>query len=241
MSLVRLLIGTIIVGGLASLAAGQTVEEKLALRAETFNSEAKSVPLQLIEVAQRFNIPMGIEWADDAQDNASGPVHIRDATVRSLLGQILARQPGYEFRLEDGVVHVFASRLLDDQCNFLNIRLGEFSLEKAKMAAATFQLWGAIITQLHPQHGYGGGYGGSSLYKDFDVPKLSFVIRDLTVRQALSKIVEVQGNALWVVGIRQREMMEGEPFYVQVPGPSKGEPAKSFAWQFIALDVHRTE
>lgn len=183
---------------------------------------------------------MGIEWADDSQDKEADPVHIRETTVRSLLGQILARQPGYEFRLEDGVVHVFASRLLDDQCNFLNIPLREFSLEKANMAAASHYLWVAIISHLHPNGGYGGGWGGVSLYKDFDVPKITFISRDLTVRQALSKIVDVQGNALWVVGLRQREMMEGEPFYVQIPGPPGGETAKSFAWQFIALDVHRT-
>ncbi len=33
-------------------------------------------------------------------------------------------------------------------------------------------------------------------------------------------------------------MMEGDPFYAQIPGPEAGEPAKSFDWQFIALDVN---
>ena len=96
------------------------------------------------------------------------------------------------------------------------------------------------MSHLHPRGGYGGGWGGVSIYKDFDVPKISFVSKDLTVRQALSKIAVAQGNALWVVRIRDRQMMEREPFYVQIPGPMQtGEPAKSFDWQFIALDAHR--
>ena len=77
------------------------------------------------------------------------------------------------------------------------------------------------------------------MYKDFNASNITFVCKDLTVRQALSKIVDAQGNALWVVRIRERQMMESEPFYVQIPGPEAGEPSKSFAWQFIALDVHR--
>ena len=36
-------------------------------KVDTFNSVTKSVPLQLIEVAQRFNIPMGIEWSDESR------------------------------------------------------------------------------------------------------------------------------------------------------------------------------
>jgi len=241
MNAVKLSISFLILCACGTLTSGQTLQEKLALKVDTFDSAAKSVPLQLIEVAQRFNIPMGIEWSDNSEDKGPAMMQLRDITVGSLLSQILAQQPGYEFRLEDGVVHIFATHLLDDQYNFLNIRLREFSLEKANMAAARYHLWGAIVSHLHPVGGYGGGYGGVSLYKDFNAPKITFVCKDLTVRQALSKIVEAEGNALWVVRIRERQMMESEPFYVQIPGPEAGEPSKSFAWQFIALDVNRAQ
>jgi hypothetical protein len=239
MNVVRLSIALLILCGSGTPTISQTLEEKLAVKVDTFNSVTKSVPLQLIEVAQRFNIPMGIEWSDDSEDKGSSQVQMRNTTVRSLLSRILVQQPGYEFRLNDGVVHVFATHLLNDQYNFLTIRLREFSLEQANMAAARFHLWGAIISRLHPQGGHGGGWGGISMYKDFNTSKITFVCRDLTVRQALSKIVEAQGNALWVVRIRERQMMEGEPFFVQIPGPESGEPSKSFDWRFIALDVNR--
>lgn len=242
MNFKSLLIAVLLLCGAGSFTPGQTLEAKLAAKVDSFDSSAKSIPLQLVEVAQRFNVPMGIEWLDSSPAEAAVPLQLRDTTVGGLLAQILAQQPGYQFRLDDGVVHVFVEPLADDQCNFLNIRLREFSLEKASMPEARFRLWGAIISQLHPRGGYGGGWGGESMYKDFDVPKISFVGQNLTVRQALNRIVVAQGNALWVVRIRAREMMEGEPFYVQIPGPSEaGEPAKSFAWQFIALDVHRLE
>jgi hypothetical protein len=239
MNFAGLSIAVLILCGAGSFTRGQTLEAKLALKVDTFNSETKPIPLQLIEVAQRFNIPMGIEWSDSSQAKSPSPLHITDTTVASLLSQILEQQPGYQLRLDDGVVHVFPTPLLDDQFNFLNIRLRQFSLEKANMAEARFRLWGTIISHLHPQGGYGGGWGGVSMYKDFDLPKITFVCQDLTVRQALSKILVAQGNALWIVRIREQQMMEGEPFYVQIPGPTEtGEPAKSFDWQFIALDVN---
>jgi hypothetical protein len=183
MNVVKLSIALLILCSCGTLTSSQTLEEKLALKVDTFNSVTKSIPLQLIEVAQRFNIPMGIEWSDDSEDKGPSQVQMRDITVGSLLSQILAQQPGYEFRLDDGVVHVFATHLLDDQYNFLNIRLREFSLEKANMGAARFHLWGAIVSHLHPRGGYGGGWGGVSIYKDFDAPKITFNCKDLTVRQ----------------------------------------------------------
>jgi hypothetical protein len=239
MNFARLSIVVLSVCGLASLASGQTLEEKLGISVDAFDSESRSIPSRLIEVAQRFEIPMGIEWSDDPQAKELAPVHIRDTTIGNLLRQILAQQPGYEFRVDDGVVHIFATRLVDDPRNFLNIRLREFSLKKANMAAARYYLWGTIISHLHPRGGYGGGWGGQSMYKDFDIEKITFSCWDLTVRQALSKIVEVQGNALWFVRIRPSQMMEREPFYVQIPGTEGAEPATSFDWQFIALDVNR--
>lgn len=238
MNVVRLSIALLILLSSATPALSQTLEERLAVKVDTFTSVGKTVPLQLIEVAQRFKIPMGIEWSDNSNDKFSAQVQMRDTTVGNLLARIVAQQPGYELMVDDGVVHVFATHLLDDQHNFLNLRLREFSLEKANMASARYHLWGAIISQLHPQGGYGGGWGGVSMYKDFDTPKLTFVCRDVTVRQALSKIVVTQENALWVVRIRERHMMEHEPFYVQIPGPESAEPAKSFDWQFVGLDLN---
>src|SRR5258705_2609262 len=199
MNVVKLSIALLILCSCGTLTSSQTLEEKLALKVDTFNSVTKSIPLQLIEVAQRFNIPMGIEWSDDSEDKGPSQVQMRDITVGSLLSQILAQQPGYEFRLDDGVVHVFATRLLDDQYNFLNIRLREFSLEKANMGAARFHLWGAIVSHLHPWGGYGGGWGAVSTYKKIFVPQIDFYPQDLTATQGPSKNADATGNALWRV------------------------------------------
>jgi hypothetical protein len=108
------------------------------------------------------------------------------------------------------------------------------------MAEARFELWGSIIMTLHPRGGYNGGYGGYSMYKDFDLPKVTLIGRNLTVRQLLSKIVISEGNALWVTRIRPTQMMEGEPYYAQIPSIESGDPAPSFDWEFIALDIHQS-
>jgi len=53
MNFVRLSIVVLIVCGLASLASGQTLDEKLGQRVDAFDSESKSIPGRLIEVAER--------------------------------------------------------------------------------------------------------------------------------------------------------------------------------------------
>ena len=128
----HLLIAALLIAGLASMVCSQTLEAKLASKVDAFDSESKSTPVQLIEVAQRFQIPMGIEWADELRDEAPS-IHVQNTTVGDLISRILAGQPGSEFRLDDGVVHIFAKTLLDDPANFLNIRLKEFSLKQANM------------------------------------------------------------------------------------------------------------
>ncbi len=103
------------------------------------------------------------------------------------------------------------------------------------MAEARFQLWGSIIMTLHPNGGFGGGYGGVSPYKDFDMPRITVAGRNYTVRQLLNRIVINEGNALWMTRIRPPQMMMDDPFYIV----DLGYPNQNgFDWIFRGLDTH---
>jgi hypothetical protein len=80
----------------------------------------------------------------------------------------------------------------------------------------------------------GGGFGGSSLEADFDVPMISFSGSDLTVRQILNKLVLAHGKSLWVVHLNSQLLMEGEPFYASGTS-SDGKGSPDFIWDLVPL------
>lgn len=226
---------------LPSVVSAQSLQERLAQNVSTFDSQSTSTIEQLIEVAQRFHIPLGVEWLDLSDEKEPSPIHVQDISVAELIGQIIKQQPGYNFRIMNGVVHVYAAPLISDQKNFINLRISRFELNRANLSEARFHLWGSIIMALRPNGGYGGGYRVGSGYADFDLPKVSLSGQNLTVRELLNRIVVAQGNALWLTRIRMSEVLPNEPFYVSVPSIKHGEASKTFGWQFVALDVNRQD
>lgn len=108
----RLLFFMMVVFGTSPAVIGQTVESKLAQNVETFDSENPSTVGQLIDFAQRFEIPMGIEWLYAAKEKPARPVHLRKAAVREVLRTIIQQQSDYQFTMSHGVVHIFAPSLI---------------------------------------------------------------------------------------------------------------------------------
>src|SRR5687767_2623728 len=115
--------------------AAQDVETKLAQRAD-FTPAAGSVREQLIQVAQHYKIPMGIEWARKAEEKQVQLVAGEASTVRALLDAILRATPDYSVTIREGVVNVSDSRYAVDSRNFLNLRIDEFSLTRTNVYGA---------------------------------------------------------------------------------------------------------
>jgi hypothetical protein len=214
---------------------GQTLQSKLTQNVVEFDSESTSTIEQLVELAKKFQIPMGIEWLYMENEKPARPIHIRNVAVQDVLRAILQQQPGYQFTRSNGIVHVFWPSLIDDPLNFLNLRVSEFAIERESLFGAQHKLRTSIQQLLHPSPGYGGGYGGAGLNDDFDVRKITFSGTNLTVRQILGKIATEQGNALWVVRLKWSQMMNNEPFHAQTASLTTDDAASNFFWQFIPL------
>jgi hypothetical protein len=234
-TVLRLSFSIIVVLGITPLIFCQTVDSKLTQKVEAFDSESSSTVEQLIELAQKFQVPMGVEWLLTADEKPARPVHVRKALVRDALKVILQEQPDYQFTLRDGVVHVVASPIIKDRRNFLNLVIPRFRVDKESLVGANHYLRLSIKLLLHPSPGFGGGYGGVGLNNDFAVRNITFSGSNLTVRQILSKIAALQGNALWVVRLKSSEKMKNEPFYAQTVSLTTEEVASDFTWQFISL------
>jgi hypothetical protein len=216
---------------------GQGLQSELAQRVKAFDSESSSTVGQLVDFAQRFQIPMGIELANESEESVAPPIHARNTTAQRIIQQIVHERPGTGFTLSGGVLHVFATSLVTDRRNFLNLRVSRFQVENESLFGAEWLLRVRIDQVLNPSPGgYAGGHGyGVPRTDTFDVRNLSFSINNATVRQILNGIVARQGNALWLVRFIPWQMMANGRFYVQTASPTSRTAAADFHWEFLPL------
>lgn len=210
---------------------GQSLESKLTQKA-TFIPNNQSGLERLIAVAQYYQIPMGIEWADRSEAGVLA-LHRKDISVRGLINTILKGHAGYQARIENGVLHVFKLTIGASPQNFLNLRISEFEVKNANVFDAEASLRLKIDMTLHPERyagGWNGGYGSPHI-NGFDIENITFSGRNLRIREILNKIVAANGNALWVVRLNPSKMMANDRFFAQ----DEGEQFGGFRWRFIPL------
>ena len=179
---------------------------------------------------------MGIEWVLRPEEKPVKLVSSEAPTVMALLNSILQATPDYSITVRRGVVNVSDSRYVGDSRNFLNLSIGEFSLTKANVYDAEFELRLKIHMTLHPERyagGWNGGYGyGVPDEHGLDVQNISFAVKDITVRDILDRIITANGNTLWVVNIVPSRMMKNEPFFAQFDTDQKMD----FSWKIIPFN-----
>ncbi|HKS10863.1 MAG TPA: hypothetical protein VJS13_15030 [Pyrinomonadaceae bacterium] len=225
---------------LTAVTGPQGLEAKLAQRAD-FIPAAGTVRDQLVQVAQHYKIPMGIEWVLQPEERQVTLAVTETPTVLALLNLILQSVPDSSLTMEAEVVHVSDNRYVADSRNFLNLRIGEFSLTKANVYSAEFELRYRIHAALHPERyagGMNGGYGYGFPDEDgLDVENITFDGKNLTVRNILDRIILGNGNTLWVVNIAPSRTMEKESFFAQFDAKQEGD----FAWRIVAFDKSTKE
>lgn len=211
--------------------SAQDLEDKLDRRVD-FIPWATNAREQLVQVAQHYKIPMGIEWVLETNEKQTKPVPGNNSTVMTLLNSILQSAPNYSMTVRNGVVNVSDYRYTVDSRNFLNLRIDEFPLIKGNVYDAEANLRLAIKRKLHPEHyvgGSNGGYGYGVPDEDgLDVQNISLSGKDLTVRDILDRIVLANGNTLWLVDIAPSRMMKKEPFFA-----CDAEQERGFVWKII--------
>jgi hypothetical protein len=220
---------------MSSHARAQTVEARLSQRVESFDSESSTTEGQLLDLARRFQIPIGLELIASA-GNTVKAVHLANSTVLEALRTILKQSTAYDFDVTDGVVNIFLSSLVGDAKNFLNLRLSKFEIKNLNLIGARYYLKLAILQELHPKMNYGGGYGGVKLNSDLDIVKINLSTENLTVRQILNRLILAEGNAGWIVRLNPQVKMPDEILYAQLTSPEDSSVAPDFYWEFISLN-----
>jgi hypothetical protein len=217
-------------------ARAQSLEEKLGTVTD-YVPKAIAPVNQLVEVARRFKIPMGIEWVDrvgTVTPDKTPPSGKR--SLRELIEEIASVSPECRVEVDDGLVRIYSPNESVHPFNFLNIRLKSYVVKEGDLFAAEDQLRWAIRFTLEPEkyrNGYGGGYGHGANHI-FQIPKFTLSGSDVTIREVLNRIALAQGNALWVATIKSEDLEGEEPCWRR-NGVDGGDFPVTSAWQFLPL------
>ena len=225
-------------GGVVRGARAQSLEEKLGVVTDYVPKTTAPVN-QLVEVAQRFKLPMAVEWVE-----REGEVHTTlapaadspERTVKELIWEIVARAPEHRVEIEDGLLRVYSPGDALHPFNFLNIRLQSYYVNDDDLFAAEDQLRWAIRFTLTPEkyrNGYAGGYGHGSP-EVFQFPKFTLSATDITIREVLNRIVKAQGNAMWVVTLKGAELDRHKPYW-KGKDPDEVDAPLTSRWRFLPL------
>jgi len=214
----------------------QSLEEKLGSVTDYVPKAVAPVD-QLVEVAQKFQIPMGIEWVDrggSTTNDKTTPSGKR--SVRKLIEEIVSVSPEHHVEVEDGLVRIYWPSAAVHSFNYLNIRLKNYSVKNGDLFAAEDQLRWAIRFTLEPEkyrNGFAGGYGHGA-NDIFQIRKFTIEDSDVTIREVLNRIALAQGNALWVATIKSADLEGDEPRWTR-NGADKGDLPLIAAWHFLPL------
>ncbi|MGH9915707.1 MAG: hypothetical protein ACRD63_10525, partial [Pyrinomonadaceae bacterium] len=181
------------------------MQTKLRTKVENYTIAADTFLQALTRVAAKFEIPMGFEWVKAPDTLRSINRSWQRATVYQIIESLVKAQPGYDFRISNGVVHVFPHGSLTDEHNFLNIRIDKFEVQNEFVEVASERLRSRVrglIRQPPPSppgaRQTGKGVAGSMVI-DMRDRQVSFRLVNSTVRDVLDKLSLAAGFKIWVV------------------------------------------
>jgi hypothetical protein len=176
------------------------LQARLDTKVAQYSLSANGLADALLRTSGHFKIPMGIEWVRDKETSQNLSRSWNDQTPREILQSILKQYPGYVFRIEEGVIHVFREDLIKDSRNFLCLKIPDSFDARQKPA-------GLINTQLRavvqgivsprdfpPTSGEGGSYATGIREQP-----LSLTLQGLTVREGLEKLAAASEHQVWIV------------------------------------------
>src|SRR6266704_2944169 len=151
---------------------------------QTYSLEANNLIDALLKMSAQFQFSLGVEWVKSAETLKPVRVTRSHTTVPDIIQA--STYAGYEWRNEDGVVHVFQRDLMPDTRNPLNITIKSFDDPPETVGWANnnlFQMVSHVVR--HPEL---SGISGSVLGGPGE-PVFRFAAENAPARIILNQIV----------------------------------------------------
>lgn len=224
----------IVILGASFSVSAQTLRDRLNQPTD-YRVRAAEPSEQLVEVAKHFKMTIGIEWYDAGEEKLAES-NFTKGTVLDLIKAIVARAPHEQVIVEDRIVRVFPTEVLNHKLNFLNLRLEHYCVSDECVLGANFDIKIGIDRMLYPEkfkHGYGGGYGGGEWL--LWIKSINICVENATLRELFNEIVSQSGQAGWMARIKPDELQGQKPFWIGVPMNEHGTSPITGHWWFFEL------
>lgn len=185
-----------------------------------YSLEGNSFIDALLKISAQFEFPLGVEWVKSA--DALKPVRFSQShtTVKEIIQAVVSMHAGYDWRNEDGIVHVFQSELAKNSHNPLNVNI------KSPVSADTVGMMNNILFQmvrhevrLPELQGIAGsvpGYPGEAVF--------SFAVENGPARKILNQIITsgirtipVKMQRIWIATFPEKPASSRTGFLEVVP------------------------
>jgi hypothetical protein len=184
--------------GMAARTGTAVTATTISTTVESFEVKGQTRMAALLTFCQTFGLPLGVEFLDPEALTQAVEVSARNQSVGSTLDLILPAAKGYQWSLEDGIVHVSSGVVPRGPKNLLDVVISDFRFRQpATVQWASENVKMALSHELHPEIlGFAGHYPTGNP-KDIIPP---FAKQNATVRELLNTIVrESPVGAAWVV------------------------------------------
>jgi hypothetical protein len=191
------------------------------IEVEDYSLEAKSFIDALLKISVQFRLPLGVEWVKT--EDTLKPVRFSwsHATATEVIQSVVSMHAGYDWRTEDGVVHVFKRDLVEDNRNPLNITIKSFDEQPETVGWANNDLY-QMVSHVVRHPGLHGSIG--SVLGGPDEPVFRFAAQNVTARSILNKIVTAgllasaaRMDRVWIVTFPETPVLSRTGFLEVVP------------------------
>jgi hypothetical protein len=201
---------------------------------DNYSLQANSFIDALLWVSARFQLPMGVEWVKTADTLEPAELSRAHTNAAEVIQALVSAHTGYEWAMEDGVVHVFQNALTGDVHNPLNTKL-EYGLSAdcRPMIAVSIEIHLEqhlrSIVEPKPQGGWGASIGSSP-----DEPRLYVPCRNASVRDFLDTLAAASWRPIWIATFPEKRTLTPTGFLEEEPMKPPG--SEQPFWIFLRWD-----
>lgn len=194
----------LVLTALVSTAVGQRppqradLQQTLSTNVPHYRIDATNLLEAVGQLASAFDLPLGVEWRGNVQQNKPIAREWINSTVEQILYDTVDCDINYQVRISNGVVHVWATSLADDPRNPLNITIPQFSVTNQYSRQAALMLRDQLSSVMSgsaklPVSACTGSRGISS-----DETLVTVSMKNAQASQILDAILLRSRSAMWL-------------------------------------------
>jgi len=209
----KFLVSILLFGGLVGPVAQAQAPASTNLKVSGYSLQAETFIDALLNIAARFELPLAVEWIKSADTLQPVRLSQPETTAAAILDAVVSSHQGYEWQLENGIVHVFPRTLVTDSRNPLNVRISGFPKGRITVAGADAFLFNSVTEIVRASLGKVESLPGGGIEPEFTFD----VGNDTPVREILNKIILASKSKIWVATFPSQRTLTLKGYYEVTP------------------------